>query len=152
MVPFTMTNTQLQNTARVVRNPNDLADPDTGLRPGELTVLRAQLEREQVLVRQRLAAHLAAINEGDRELPDEMDQASRDQEHGFLLRLADKERKLLRELTRALEKFESGRYGLCEGTDEPIGFGRLEARPWARYGITYKEALEREERAEKRAR
>ncbi|MBX3211155.1 MAG: TraR/DksA C4-type zinc finger protein [Labilithrix sp.] len=68
-----------------------------------------------------------------------------------MLRLADKERKLLVEIDRALAKFESDTYGICEGTGEPIGLRRLEARPWTRFSIAYKEQLERE-RAAKRER
>nr|WP_255216410.1 TraR/DksA C4-type zinc finger protein [Pseudenhygromyxa sp. WMMC2535] len=33
---------------------------------------------------------------------------------------------------------------MCEGTDEPIELRRLEARPWARYSLAYKEQLELE--------
>lgn len=69
-----------------------------------------------------------------------------------MLQLAEKERKLLQELEHALAKVDAGTYGVCEGTDEPIGFGRLNARPWARYSIAYKEQLEHDERDEKLAR
>jgi DnaK suppressor protein len=42
-----------------------------------------------------------------------------------------------------LEKFDSGEYGLCEGTEDPIGYPRLKVRPWARYSIDYAEEKER---------
>lgn len=122
---------------------------DSGLKPAEITMLRERLLEERDAVRERMRSHLDSMNDGDRELPDEMDQATRDQELGLVLRIADKERKLLMELDRALAKIEDGSYGLCEGTGEPIGVGRLKARPWARYGVAYKEQLEREEREEK---
>jgi DnaK suppressor protein len=147
-----MTSAPTNKPATAGKNAADAVDETTGLRPSELATLRAKLEGERSLIRVRLQDHIGAINDGDRELPDEMDQASRDQDQGFLLRLADKERKLLLELDHALSKMDAGTYGLCEGTDEPIGFGRLSARPWARYGIAYKEELEREERDEKRER
>jgi len=62
------------------------------------------------------------------------------------LRILDKEVKLLREVERALKKFEKKEFGLCEGTMEPIGYARLKARPWARYSVTHKEELERIQR------
>lgn len=127
----------------------ETVDPDSNLRPSELAHLKQRLEKERQTVRAKLLEHISAANEGDVELPDEMDQASRDQERGYLLRVADKEQKLLEELEHALNKIEAGTYGLCEGTDEPIGFSRLEARPWARYSVAYKEFLEREERGRK---
>jgi DnaK suppressor protein len=77
---------------------------------------------------------------------DEADLASEDAEVSLETRLMDRDAKLLREVERALEKVEDGQYGLCEGTDEPIGYARLKLRPWTRYSVTYKEELEREEK------
>jgi DnaK suppressor protein len=61
-----------------------------------------------------------------------------------LIRFAGKERKLLIEIEHALEKMNTGEYGVCEGTGDPIGYKRLELRPWTRYSVAYKEQLERE--------
>lgn len=77
---------------------------------------------------------------------DEADLASEDAEISLETRLMDRDAKLLREVERALEKVQAGTYGLCEGTDEPIGYARLKLRPWTRYSVTYKEELEREEK------
>src|SRR3989338_3800217 len=77
---------------------------------------------------------------------DEADLASEDAEISLETRLMDRDAKLLREVERALDKVQNGTYGLCEGTDEPIGYARLKLRPWTRYSVTYKEELEREER------
>lgn len=35
----------------------------------------------------------------------------------------------LKQVQRALDKLAEGTYGLCDECQEPIGFGRLEARP-----------------------
>lgn len=80
------------------------------------------------------------------EIIEELEQASTGQHQDVALRILDKEVKLLREVERALKKFESKEYGLCEGTMEPIGYARLKARPWARYSVTHKEELERIQR------
>lgn len=77
---------------------------------------------------------------------DEADQAADDAEVSLETRLMDRDAKLLREVERALEKVQDNTYGLCEGTDEPIGYARLKLRPWTRYSVTYKEELEREEK------
>jgi DnaK suppressor protein len=77
---------------------------------------------------------------------DEADQASEDAEVALETRLMDRDAKLLREVERALEKVENDSFGLCEGTDEPIGYARLKIRPWTRYSVTYKEELEREQK------
>lgn len=128
------------------QGPQDEVDEETGLRPSERLLLKQRLIAERESVTTRLQEQRSATFEGDTQLPDEMDQANRDQDLGHLLRLADKQQELLAELDHALTKFDDNSYGLCEGTGEPIGFGRLNARPWARYGVAYKEQLEREER------
>jgi len=43
---------------------------------------------------------------------------------------------------RALKKIEHGVYGICEETEEPIGFERLSVIPWARYGVKVQELRE----------
>jgi DnaK suppressor protein len=61
-------------------------------------------------------------------------------------KLLERDVRLLSEIDRALAKMDEGMYGLCEGTEEPIGYARLRLQPWARYSIGYQEELEREER------
>lgn len=59
------------------------------------------------------------------------------------LGLMDEEVKLLAEIDAALARIEKKTYGICEGSGEPIPKSRLEAIPWARYCIAYKELLEK---------
>lgn len=101
--------------------------------------------RDEVSERIRLRADNARIQESDT-LIEEMDQANRATEEAFNMRLLDKEVKLLREIDKAIAKFELGEYGICEGTGEQIERRRLEARPWTRYSVAYKEQLEREKK------
>lgn len=121
----------------------DFEDPEELTRE-QIETLRKMLLEERSRVRERLDRHLAEAVEDSDNLPDEMDIASRQSDQAYLLRLADKEKKLLREIDRALAKFERGSYGVCEGTGDPIGFKRLQLRPWTRYSLEYKEQLERE--------
>lgn len=101
-------------------------------------------KREEVAASIRERASTARVDEND--LIEEMDQANRATEEAFNMRLLDKEVKLLKEIEGALVKFEEGTYGICEGTDEQIERRRLEARPWTRYSVAYKEQLEREKK------
>ncbi len=110
-------------------------------------------ELKQILETKRrdLVNSIATMRSRDMEVnPDdnieEMDQAANSQLQAVQLRFLDKETKLLREVDRALAKFSSENYGLCEGTEEPIGYPRLKARPWARYSIDYAEEKERMEK------
>ena len=63
-------------------------------------------------------------------------------EQEFALGLMNSERKLLKEIDEALQHIEQGTYGICEGTGKPIAKARLEAKPWAKYGVEYARMLE----------
>lgn len=121
-------------------------DDDDDLSEEDLGKFRAVLLAERSKVRERLDRHVKeSVYELD-SLPDEIDQASRESEQTAMLRLADKERKLLAQIERALSKFDSGDFGICEGTGDPIGRKRLYARPWTRHSIHFKELLERQKK------
>jgi DnaK suppressor protein len=120
------------------------AHPDAKLSKAEVSGLYQKLIDERNRVLSGFDRHVSeALEDGD-VLADEIDIAQRSTDQAWLFRFADKERKLLIEIEAALEKMRTGEYGLCEGTDEPIGFKRLELRPWTRYSVGYKELLERE--------
>ncbi|MCX8033909.1 MAG: RNA polymerase-binding protein DksA [Thermodesulfovibrio sp.] len=57
------------------------------------------------------------------------DIASQEIDRSFLLRLRDRERKLLKKIEKTLEKIETGSYGICESCGVEIPIERLEARP-----------------------
>ena len=78
--------------------------------------------------------------------PDLTDRASLETERSIELRTRDRERKLISKIDAELVRLDSGTYGYCEETDEPIGIRRLEARPIATLSI---EAQERHERMER---
>jgi DnaK suppressor protein len=120
---------------------------NAGLLPGELAVLRKALLAARDAIERKRSTHVEIALPTESHLADDMDQASRDQEMGFALLLADKDQNLGTEIEAALKRLDDGSYGVCEGTDEPIGFRRLEARPWTRYSVGYQEQVEREERS-----
>ena len=70
------------------------------------------------------------------------DRATTEEEHSVELRSRDRQRKMLTRGEAALARIDSGKYGFCEETGEPIGLPRLLARPTTIYSI---EAQERHE-------
>lgn len=125
---------------------DDWEDRDE-LTPEELAEFKGLLIEERDKVLDSLRKHIRE-GVGDAEnLPDEADQAKDISDRAYLVRLADKEQKLLREIDHALKKFEEGEYGFCEGTGDLINPARLRLRPWTRYSIDYKESQERSKRA-----
>ncbi|MDQ6685615.1 MAG: RNA polymerase-binding protein DksA [Pseudomonadota bacterium] len=79
-------------------------------------------------------------------VPDPADRATIEEEHALELRTRDRERKLLKKITQSLSRIESGDYGFCDETGEPIGLGRLIARPTATLSL---EAQQRRELKQK---
>ncbi|MCD6671253.1 MAG: RNA polymerase-binding protein DksA [Burkholderiaceae bacterium] len=79
-------------------------------------------------------------------VPDPADRATIEEEHALELRTRDRERKLLKKVQQALARIDSGDYGYCEETGEPIGIPRLLARPTATLSL---EAQERRELRQK---
>jgi DnaK suppressor protein len=74
------------------------------------------------------------------------DRASVETDRALELRTRDRARKLVSKIDQALARIDSGTYGYCDDTAEPIGLRRLEARPIATMSI---EAQERHERMER---
>jgi DnaK suppressor protein len=79
-------------------------------------------------------------------VPDPADRATIEEEHALELRTRDRERKLLKKIQQAVVRVDDGEYGYCEETGEPIGLGRLLARPTATLSL---EAQQRRELRQK---
>jgi len=79
-------------------------------------------------------------------VPDPADRATIEEEHALELRTRDRERKLLKKVQQSIALIDSGEYGWCEETGEPIGIARLLARPTANLSL---EAQQRRELKQK---
>ncbi len=79
-------------------------------------------------------------------VPDPADRATIEEEHALELRTGDRERKLLKKIEQSIQLIDSGEYGYCDETGEPIGIGRLLARPTATLSL---EAQQRREMKQK---
>ena len=79
-------------------------------------------------------------------VPDPADRATIEEEHALELRTRDRERKLLKKISQSLQRIDAGDYGFCDETGEPIGLGRLIARPTATLSL---EAQQRRELKQK---
>ena len=63
--------------------------------------------------------------------PDELDVAISATNRDLSLRFADRERKMLKKITKILERFQEGEYGSCDECGDAIGYKRLSFRPVA---------------------
>ena len=78
--------------------------------------------------------------------PDPTDRAALEADRNFMLRIRDREHKLIKKIKKALERIENGTFGICETCGEDISIARLKARPVTSQCIECKskeEALEK---------
>ena len=78
--------------------------------------------------------------------PDPTDRASLEADRNFMLRIRDRENKLIKKIKKALERIDNGTFGICEKCGEDISIKRLKARPVTTQCI---ECKTKEEAAEK---
>lgn len=73
------------------------------------------------------------------------DQATIEYEQTLELRNRDRARKLISKIDEAIERIRDGEFGFCQETGDPIGIGRLLARPIATLSIEAKRRQEKKE-------
>ena len=111
----------------------------------QLAFFRALLARMRDDILRKADETVEHMREVDN-VSDPADRATVEEEHTLELRTRDRERKLLKKIEQAIDRIDAGEYGYCDETGEPIGIGRLLARPTATLTI---EAQERRERLQK---
>ncbi len=89
---------------------------------------------------------MAQLKSGPIREADLTDRASSETDWAIELRTRDRQRKLISKIDAALRRIETGEYGFCEITGEPISLARLEARPIATMTVEAQERHERNER------
>ena len=77
---------------------------------------------------------------------DIVDQASSYTEKNVEMRAINRQIKLITKIDAAIKRIESGTYGYCQETGDPIGLKRLMARPVATLSIAAQEKHEKEEK------
>lgn len=87
--------------------------------------LRAMLDEIDAKGRATAAEETAA----DDRFADVVDLAQAESNRSMVLRLRDREHKMIRKIHQALRRLEDGTYGICEDCGEPIAPARLLARP-----------------------
>jgi DnaK suppressor protein len=78
--------------------------------------------------------------------PDPTDRAALEADRNFMLRIRDREAKLIKKIKSALGRMENNTYGICDSCGEDITLKRLKARPVTTQCIDCKskeEALEK---------
>ncbi len=124
-----------------------LAMPDTEyMNDKQVDFFRAKLTQLKEDILSNAGETTEHLREDTSIVPDPADRATIEEEHALELRTRDRERKLLTKIMQSLQRLDSGEYGYCDETGEPIGLGRLIARPTATLSL---EAQQRRELKQK---
>lgn len=139
-IPETVTDGSLLTEEQILK----MSDKDY-MNEAQLAFFRARLQQ----LEKELLKNAGETTEHLREtvlVPDPADRATIEEEHALELRTRDRERKLLKKVQQSIAAIDSGDYGWCEETGEPIGIPRLLARPTATLSL---EAQQRRELKQK---
>jgi DnaK suppressor protein len=112
----------------------------------QIEFFRTQLQKQKDDLLSNAGETTEHLREDTSIVPDPADRATIEEEHALELRTRDRERKLLKKIAQSLSRLESGDYGFCDETGEPIGLARLLARPTATLSL---EAQQRRELKQK---
>jgi len=140
----------LHHRRLVLYNPNEQ-------QPESITVNKKDVEFFRTLLNQRIlelraeAGKTVEDMDGDENFPDPTDRASMESNRNSVLRIRDRERKLIFKIQEALSRIDEDTFGICEECGEEIGIERLKARPVTTLCIECKSSQEVEEKKARRA-
>jgi len=117
------------------------------MRQRDLKLFRKILEDRKQEILSEAGRAVGEMNNGSEDgYADPTDRAALESDRNFLLRLRDRERKLLSKIEEAVARIDEGSYGRCEECGGDIGIERLKARPVTTFCISCKSAQEARER------
>ncbi len=119
-------------------------DP-SGLTAAQKKELKAVLETKLSNLQHEIKELEGILTEDDNEdkgAADEVDRSSFEEEMQRTQLVLDGKNELLYEVAEAVKRMNEGQYGVCEETEEPIGYKRLAAQPWTRLSLEAQRELE----------
>ena len=142
-----LANAWKSKTGRELTEPEILAMPESEyMNDKQLEFFRVKLQTLKDDLLSNAGETTEHLREDTSIVPDPADRATIEEEHALELRTRDRERKLLKKISQSLQRIDAGDYGFCDETGEPIGLGRLIARPTATLSL---EAQQRRELKQK---
>jgi len=89
---------------------------------------------------------VTGMTDSKESFPDPADRATLESDRNFMLRIRDRERKLINKIREALQRIEDGSFGICDSCGDDIDIERLKARPVTTLCIECKRKEEAQER------
>jgi len=123
------------------------AAPIASTKDRELAKIRQELEQQRKTLLNEAGVIIGqGLMIGSENLPDLGDQATAMADQNFMLRLKEREQKLLKKIDEALDRITQGTFGICESCGGEISFKRLKARPVTTLCIECKTKQEEDEK------
>ncbi len=123
------------------------AVPAASTKDRELAEIRRELEQQRKALLNEAGVMIGqGLMIGSENLPDLGDQATAVADQNFMLRLKEREQKLLKKIDEALDRITQGTFGICESCGGEISFKRLRARPVTTLCIECKTKQEEDEK------
>ncbi|HEU4460921.1 MAG TPA: RNA polymerase-binding protein DksA [Methylibium sp.] len=142
-----LANVWKSKSGRELSDDELLAMPDSEyMNDKQLEFFRQRLMQQRNDLLENAGETTEHLREDTSIVPDPADRATIEEEHALELRTRDRERKLLKKISQSIARIDAGDYGYCDETGEPIGLGRLLARPTATLSL---EAQQRREMKQK---
>lgn len=104
----------------------------------ELDFFRAMLVQMLEEAQQNGDTTLEELTDNATSYADPSDRATAESDRSFILRIRDRERRLIHKIYAAQKRIEDGHYGECEECGDDIGAPRLKARPVTTLCVTCK--------------
>jgi DnaK suppressor protein len=123
------------------------AAPAASSKERDLAEIRRELEQQRKALLNEAGVMIGqGLMIGSENLPDLGDQATAVADQNFMLRLKEREQKLLKKIDEALDRITQGTFGVCESCGGEISFKRLKARPVTTLCIECKTKQEEDEK------
>lgn len=95
----------------------------------DLTSFKELLQQRLQELLSNAGETVSGMTEQKENFPDPTDRATLESDRNFMLRIRDREHKLISKIKKALDRIENDTFGICEKCGEDISVDRLKARP-----------------------
>ena len=109
--------------------PSLTSDTGQAMNPETVEYFRDLLQSKLEALIGEARHTVSDLSEGEEPYADPTDRATAEADRNFVLRIRDRERRLIQKIQEALERIENGTYGYCDTCGEEIDERRLAARP-----------------------
>jgi len=121
---------------------SQLEDEENSMKKSEIKEMLLELRDETLeKIAENMKMETGHLQEA---IADMYDMADDERERQFSILLCDRDREKLAQID--LERLEEGNYGICEECGCKISAGRLQVRPFARYCVSCKSKIEKNEK------